>query len=202
MPLVERNYYTWHEALAKIEPRLPDEAANNNLVDACENGLQSWIIDEKSGTRFEIPHRVWRSKDGLFRYSFDKGTAEIQEQLVRRSAPYSPKSQGTWDKDGNFFPNYIKGELRISRMQLDALLDALPKSSAVGFIKAETDCGKWFKETRQAEGEGPSSKTKDEYFKEAAAKIGPHLSRKSFDKQWDKEAPPSWKKRGPKKRRP
>ena len=60
-----------------------------------------------------------------------------------------------------------------------------------GTSKAKTDCARWFREEVKKEKWGG----KNEYWLCASRKI-PNLSRRSFNEEWLKLAPASWKKAG------
>ena len=195
MPLFNPNY-TLPEALAVIHESLPNESAEENLINALHNGsLQAELVCQKAGSGFRIPSEVWKSTDGRFRFDIKSGAAEIWEKLIRRLTPYTGKPLGSFDRDGQFHPKYVKGEIRLARSSLDSLLDEVaalrPKQAAK--INAERQCHEWASELAK----GKKVWRKGDFIKEAVERH-PGLSETAARRVWDANAPRKWKRPGPK----
>lgn len=112
MPLIKKDY-AYREALEITAETFPDEDPSNNLTEALHVGeVAAWIVCEKSGKRYEIPISAWKSSDGQFIRNKKTSRGKIHGYLVIRTLYASPTP-----------PEYIRGEVLISKEQLDALLD-------------------------------------------------------------------------------
>ena len=65
MPLSDRDYYTWIEALDRVRKRLPNEDPTENLRSALKSIdndrlLSARVYDEETKTEFDLDHEYCR----------------------------------------------------------------------------------------------------------------------------------------------
>ena len=130
MPLTKSDY-SISEAMEMVSTRLSGEDPLTNLTDALHAGeISAHLICDKTGISYQIPAHAWKSGDGRFVWSPSTSVGHIHERLVARPIGYSAKPTGSWDVDGRFRPNTIKGRVRINRTRLNELLaEAAPQNA-------------------------------------------------------------------------
>ncbi len=101
-----KTYYTSAEALDLISSAFPGENAVGNLQEIAFNGqLPTWVIDEKSGERFDVPPERWKE--------FWDG-----QKFIAR-----PNHSWAWEKGDILEGRSYKGELRVDKICLDQLIN-------------------------------------------------------------------------------
>lgn len=132
MPLIKSDY-SISEAVEMISRRLPQEDALASLTNTLHAGeIDAYIINAETGASYQIPAYVWKSTDGRFVWSPSSGGARIHQKIVCRPFGYSAQPTGKWNRDGQFEPNVISGQVRIRRDRFDELLTEAASQKAGG----------------------------------------------------------------------
>ena len=113
MPLIERDYYTFTEAIENVQQALPKETPEENLLEVLRAGrLNAWIFDEETKKRISIPSGMWWNRwSDDFHCSLDGDLATLRV-----------KGEGLGLD--SVLGNHYGGEVQINKHQLDYLLDS------------------------------------------------------------------------------
>jgi hypothetical protein len=140
MPLTDRDYYTFSEAVERVRQRLPDEDPVENLVWALrslaiprdfadEPALVSWVHDERDNEDIAMPYYFWGIAE-------EHDSTKNTDGLTFRPAWYDTKA-GVAEFMRDDKPRYARGPIRIGCSSLDEFL----KHHTISVVKGSADTG-------------------------------------------------------------
>ena len=126
MPLTDRDYYTWGEALARLRERLPADDPAENLLTALQSNdyeypLTARIHDQTTNAEVELSSPYW-----VFAKPFDS-TCDFLSPIyyaydAKTGVAASPRSEREVG-NGQWTDRKTRGAIRIDRAQFDRFLD-------------------------------------------------------------------------------
>ena len=126
MPLTDRDYYTWGEALARLRERLPADDPAENLLTALQSNdyeypLTARIHDQTTNAEVELSSPYW-----VFAKPFDS-TCDFISPIyyaydAKTGVAASPRSEREVG-NGQWTDRKTRGAIRIDRAQFDRFLD-------------------------------------------------------------------------------